>query len=230
MIRALILAAVLALAAAAPAQAGILAPDDAADLAQSLAEAQEEQDVCYGWDVSNNFDATGDFGSSTGGPGRRFIEAVETRACTKGFVELQGDISYACDSCESEDSAGISIASGGLADPPTVDDLGDLGLNAGDLTGDEDDTTLINMVNALPLLVADRGNAPYLPYEPATAVPAADRATGTPGSDFLRDEWGLLVLCGVLLAGGPAYYLYQRRRSAPRPPQPPKDPGNGLPV
>ena len=30
--------------------------------------------------------------------------------------------------------------------PPTVDDLEDLGLKAGDLTGDKDDTTLVNMV------------------------------------------------------------------------------------
>lgn len=213
MIRALVLALVLALVVAVPAQAGILAPDDAADLGQSLADAQEEQDVCYGWDVGNNFSDTGDFGSSTSGPGRRFIEALETRACTKGFVELQGDITYACGSCEAEDSASISINSGGLTDPPTVDDLDEMGLKAGDLTGDKDDTTLINMVNALPLLVADRGNAPYLPYEPATGVPAADHATGTPGSDLLREEWGLLLLFGVLIAGGPAYYLYKRRLS-----------------
>jgi hypothetical protein len=213
-IRALVLALALALLAAVPAHAGILAPADAAELAQSLAEAQEEQDICYGWDVANNFSDTGDLGSSTNGPGRRFLEALETRACTKGYVELQGDIDYACGSCESEDSASVSIASGGLANPPTAGDLDAMGLKAGDLTGDQDDTTLINMVNALPLLVADRGNAPYLPYEAAAAVPAGDHATGTPGSDLLRDRWGLLLVFGVLLAGGPGYYLYKRRLTA----------------
>jgi hypothetical protein len=211
-IRALVLALLLALVAAVPAQAGILSADDAADLAQSLADAQEEQDICYGWEVSNNFSDTGDLGSSTGGPERRLLESLETRGCAKGFVELLGDINYSCDSCESEDSAGISISSGGLASPPTVKDLEEMGLKAGDLTGDKDDTTLINMVNALPLLVADRGNAPYVAYEPSTGVPAADHATGSPGSDFIREEWGSVLLFGVLLLGGPGYFLYNRYR------------------
>ena len=215
MTRALLLACALALLAAGPAQAGILAPADAAELAQSLAEAQEEQDVCYGWNVDNNFSASGDAGSSARGPGSPLIAGLDSQfSCKKGYVELQGDITYACGSCESEDSASVSIVAVGLANPPTARDLEAMGLKAGDLTGDQDDTTLINMVNALPLLVADRGNAPYLPYEPATDVPAADHATGTPGSDLLRDEWGLLLVFGVLLLGGPAYFLYKRRLSA----------------
>lgn len=215
MTRALLLACALALLAAVPVQAGILAPGDAAELAQSLAEAQEEQDVCYGWNVDNNFSASGDSGSSARGPGSPLIAGLDSQlSCKRGYVELQGDITYACGSCESEDSAGVSIVSQGLANPPTVHDLDAMGLHAGDLTGDQDDTTLINMVNALPLIVADRGNAPYIAYEPATDVPAADHATGTPGSDLLRDEWGLLLLFGVLLLGGPAYYLYKRRMSA----------------
>ena len=216
MSRALLLALAVALLAAVPAQAGILAPADAAELAQSLADAQEEQGVCYGWNVRNNFSDTPDSGSSTRGPDAPLLAGLDSTSssCKKGFVELQGDIAYACGSCESEDSAGVSIVAGGLANPPTAGDLKAMGLNAGDLTGDQDDTTLINMVNALPLLVADRGNAPYLPYEPATDVPAADHATGTPGSDLVRDQWGLLLVFGVLLLGGPAYFLYKRRLSA----------------
>lgn len=213
MIRALLLAVVLALLAAVPAQAGILAPGDAADLAQSLADAQEEQEVCYGWEVRNNFSETDDLGSSTGGPDRALVPTLGTQGCAKGFVVLRGDVNYSCDSCESEDSASVSIAAVGMASPPTVGDLEAIGLKAGDLTGDKDDTTLINMVEALPLLVADRGNAPYLPYEPATGVPAADHATGKPGSDFLREEWGFLLLFGVLLLGGPGYYIYRNRLS-----------------
>ena len=209
MIRALVAAFALALLAAAPAQAGILAAGDAAELAQSLAEAQEEQDVCYGWSVSNNFDGLPDSGSSTGGPGS--VPSSSDSSCSKGYVVLEGSISYACDSCESEDSAQVSIQSD-LPNPPTVRDLEDLGLKAGDLTGDKDDTTLVNMVNALPLLVADRGNAPYIAYEQAAPadVPPADRATGKPGSDVLRDSWFLLVLCGGLILAGPGFYLYKR--------------------
>jgi hypothetical protein len=201
---AIALAVALAAPAPAPAPAGILTPEDAAELAQSLAEAQEEQSICYGWWVFSN---TQELGSSTGGPGRRLTRQLQT--CTRGFVELSADINYSCESCESEDSASVSIDSN-LPNPPTVDDLEDLGLKAGALTGDKDDTTLVNMVNALPLLAADRGNAPYVPYEPAVAVPATDRPTDKPGSDLLRDSWVWLVVFGALILGGPSLYLYKR--------------------
>jgi hypothetical protein len=209
--RALLLALALAALAAAPAQAGVLSQEDAAELAQSLADAQEEQDVCYGWQVNNNFDSTPDVGSSTGGPNAPLAQSAS--ACRKGYVVLSGNIDYACDSCESEDSASISIESN-LTNPPTAKDLDGFGLQAGDLTGDNDDTTLVNMVNALPLIVADRGNAPYVAYEPATNVPAADHATGKPGADFLRDTWFALVLFGGLLLVAPAFYLYKRGQVA----------------
>ncbi len=142
------------------------------------------------------------------------MPSSDETSCTKGYVVLDGSISYACESCESEDSARVSIASN-LPNPPTVGDLEDLGLKAGDLTGDNDDTTLVNMVNALPLLVADRGNAPYIEYEQAAPadVPPADRATGKPGSDVLRDSWFLLVLCGGLILAGPGFYLYKRSQT-----------------
>ncbi|MDQ3723087.1 MAG: hypothetical protein M3376_08490 [Actinomycetota bacterium] len=212
MIRAIVVAITLAVALAATAHAGVLAPGDAAELAQSLAEAQEEQDICYGWRVANNFSDTPDTGSSDG-PGRQLIKqrlsGRRLRTCTKGFVELKGDIDYSCESCESGDSASISIESN-LPNPPTVDDLEDLGLKAGALTGEKDDTTLVNMVNTLPLLVADRGNAPYVAYEPAATVPATDHATDKPGSDLLRDAWVWLVVFGALILAGPGLYLYKR--------------------
>lgn len=193
---------------ASPAQAGVIAPQDAAELAQTLAEAQEEQDICYGWNVKNNFDAYPDIGSSVDGPDTP-LEVYGERQCRRGYIELTGSIEYACDSCDASDSASVSIQSS-FPTAPTHDDLEALGLNADDLTGDDDDTTLINMVSALPLLAADRGIAPYVAYEPATEVPAADHATGTPGSDVLRDRWPLLVFCGLLIVGGPGFYFYKR--------------------
>ena len=221
MIRALLLAcAALALVAAAPAHAGIMSPEDATDLAQSLADAQEEQEVCYGWDVGNNFGAGSDIGSSIGGPNAALLDVAGT--CKRGVVLLTGSIDYSCDSCEASDSASVSIQASGMANPPTVDDLEDLGLKAGDLTGDNDDTTLFNMVNVLPLLVADKGNAPYVEYEPATTVPATDRATNKPGSDFLRDNWIWLLLCGALTALGPIYYFYKRAQ-VPKSKRTPRD-------
>ena len=214
MTRALLLACTaVALVAAAPAHAGIMAPEDATDLAQSLAEAQEEQEVCYGWDVRNNFGAGSDVGSSISGPGAPLLDVAG--ACTRGIVLLTGSIDYSCDSCEASDSASVSIQASGMGNPPTVDDLEKLGLKAGDLTGDNDDTTLFNMVNALPLLVADKGNAPYVEYEQATAVPPTDRPTNKPGSDFLRDNWVWLLLCAALIAAAPIFYFYKRAQIPP---------------
>lgn len=214
MIRALLLAGVaVALVAAAPAQAGIMSQEDATDLAQSLADAQEEQDVCYGWSVTNNFGAGPDVGSSIGGPGAALLDV--TGSCTRGTVILAGSIDYSCDSCEASDSASVSIQASGMGNPPTVDDLEDLGLKPGALTGDDDDTTLFNMVDALPLLVADKGNAPYVEYEPATAVPPADHATDKPGSDLLRDTWIWLLLCVALIVAGPVFYFYKRSQLPP---------------
>jgi hypothetical protein len=192
---------------ATPAQAGILANEDAAELAQSLADAQEDQGICYGWNVTNNFDGVPDVGSSAYGPGVP-LQSLLT-GCKLGYIQLTGSIDYACDSCDSSDSASVSIDSS-FAAAPTAEDLEALGLDAGDLTGDDDDTTLINMVNALPLLAADRALAPYLAYEPATDVPVADHATGKPGSDLLRDTWPLLALCGFLIVAGPGFYFYKR--------------------
>ncbi|MGI8731511.1 MAG: hypothetical protein ACR2LK_16260 [Solirubrobacteraceae bacterium] len=214
MIRAACLALLLGIALAAPAQAGVIAAGDAAELAQSLAEAQQEQGICYGWQVTNNFDSTPDVGSSTGGPGVALGQSPgDEMACARGLVELTGSIKYSCASCEASDSASVSVQSS-LGDAPTTGDLEDLGLKAGALTGDKDDTTLINMVDALPLLLADRGLAPYVEYEPATAVPASDRATDSPGSDLLRERWLLLILFGSPLIAAPCFYLYRRAQNA----------------
>ena len=107
MIRALLLALALALLCApAPASAGVMSNDDATDLAQALADAQEEQGVCYGWQVTNDFDGTPDVGSSNQGPGIALV-AIDSN-CPRGQVVLEGSIHYSCGSCEDSDSASVS--------------------------------------------------------------------------------------------------------------------------
>jgi hypothetical protein len=203
--------ALLALALAAPAaSAGILAPEDATEAANALADAQEEQDVCYGWVVSNNFAASGDVGSSTGGPDA----PIDLAQCPR-YVLLTGSIDYACGSCESSDSASVAIQSN-LAPPPATKDLEDLGLNADDLTGDNDDVTLMNMIEALPLLASQSGAAPALVAETPTAVPATDVPTNKPGSDFVREAWLKLLIFIALLSAGPLIFFYKRAQ-APTP-------------
>ena len=207
MIRAALLALALLAAVAAPAaaQAPLLAAEDAVDLTNELADAQAEQGVCYGYVARINGLPT-DVGSSTGGPG----EELTTAACPNGFAQLVADITYTCDSCEAEDSAAVAIESS-LPDAPVPEDLEQLGLNAGDLVGDEDDTALIHMVAAMPLLVADKGGARPVAFDVPEQVPATDRATNSPGSDFLRESWPILVLCVFLVALGPFWWLRARR-------------------
>ena len=199
-----LLALLLALAAPAAARAGILTPEDAAEAAQALADAQEEQDVCYGWTITNDFDGAPDVGSSTGGPGVQ----LEFEQCPK-FVHLTGSIHYACSTCEDEDSASVGVESN-LVPPPRTGDLKDLGLDADDLTGDSDDVTLVNMIEALPLLAAQRGGAPPVPAETPASVPASDTPTNRPGSDFIRESWLKIVFFLCLLGAGPWFWWYRR--------------------
>jgi hypothetical protein len=205
----------LALGLLVPATAGagtLLVPADETELAQSLAEASSEQDVCYGWTVFINGQQS-DLGSSLG-PNVPLGAAVG--GCAR-YARLEASLTYTCETCEGSDSADLTIDSN-LRSPPTVQDLSDLGYHASDLVGDDDDLTLIDMVGALPLIVAQRGNAPFVEYEPATNVPRQDGPTNTPGSDLLRDRWFGLVLFGGLLLLGPGWFFYQRaQRVAPHP-------------
>ena len=187
------------LAFAAPAQA-LLDPPDAAELANALAEARAEQDVCYGWDVSGDQLNVG----SSDGPG----VPVNPNTCER-YVILQVTVDYACGSCESEDSASFAVLSN-VPNPPTTSDLKNLGYDTGDLLGDKDDEALFNMTEALPLLTAEKGSVAFVPYEPATNVPATDKATNSPGSDFFRDHWLGLILFLVLVLAGPILFLYRR--------------------
>lgn len=202
---AVLLALLVALIAPAGAHAGILSPADATELAQSLADAGEEQDACYGWNVTNNFAPTSDVGSSTGGPD----VPLEPGGCQR-YVILEGSIDYACDSCDAEDSANVFITSN-LPAAPTVGDLQRLGLEAGDLLGDDDDVALFNMIEALPLLAAEKGNVPFVPVETAVAAPAADRPTNSPGSDWWRNAWPGLVVGVFLMGAGVVLWLYKRQ-------------------
>lgn len=217
--RALVLA-LIALAVAAPAaQAQLLAPADAEELAQSLAEAKEDQDVCYGWQVSiddENGTVTEDAGSSLR-PGSAV--GLTGPDCPR-YVLLLGRVDYTSELSEAEDSASWAIDSN-LGKPPTVGELSDLGHEASGLLGDEDDEVLANAVGALPLLVADHGEAKPVGFEPGNLPPEqAGKATGSTGNDFLREHWAALGLCVLLVLGGLAWLfaaLQAGRTTRPRP-------------
>jgi hypothetical protein len=209
--------AVAVLAPAASAQTPLLAPEDAIDLAQELADAQAEQGVCYGWEVKGDVESTG---SSTGGPDVPL--AADATSCPRGFVRFSADVVYECSSCDNGDQVYVDIDAS-VPDPPTMDDMAELGYGSGDLAGDEDDQALIDMVGALPLLVAESGAAAPVPLE-RTAVPGADRPTRSPGSDVLRTVAPVAGVAAVVLLLGVGWLLYkvgearQARKWRARPP------------
>lgn len=198
----------------------ILAATDANELAQALAEATEEQDVCYGWEVqvtdySGSADGT-DQGSSLGvGP-----TAIETE-CDR-WVIFAAALTYTSELSESEDSAGFAVRSN-VPGAPTSGDLSEWGISTGGLLGANDDQVVANATLLLPALMADKGLARPITLEANTqALPSGDRATGTPGSDWLRKYGAAAAMAAVTLAGGlgwTAWILIRERPfGAPRSP------------
>ena len=207
------------LAGALPAGAGpILETADANELAQSLAEATEDQDVCYGWSV-NVTDYSGgadgvDEGSSLGvGP-----TAIETQ-CER-YVIFEAFITYTSQSSEAEDSAYYDVRSN-VPGAPTATDLRKAGISEGGLLGANDDQVVANAALLLPALMADEGLAEPISLDAhAQALPAGDRATGTPGSDWLRKYGAVLAVAALTLLGGlgwAAWIFFRERPFAPAP-------------
>lgn len=178
----------------------ILAADDAAELAESLAEATEEQGICYGWQANVWDGQTGqrlvDVGSGAG-PG----VPVDRQTCLRWMVFL-AEIRYEPETSESEDRAVMRVESN-LPDAPTAASLRDLDISDRDLVGNRDDVVLFNAVSGLPLLAAQNGLAPYVSAAPNTAsIPSEDQPTGKPGSDITRTYWPLIALAGLALVFG----------------------------
>ena len=178
----------------------ILEATDATELAQALAEATDDQDVCYGWEVTVNDyggSASGvDEGSSLGvGP-----TAIETE-CER-YVIFEARITYTSQASESEDFATFGVRSN-IPGAPTSADLGEAGISSGGLLGGNDDQVVANAALLLPALVAEKGLAPPITLEANTQpLPGSDRATGTPGSDWLRKYGAAAGMAALLFAGG----------------------------
>lgn len=195
----------LAFAPAAASAEPILAAEDSAELANSLAEAREEQGVCYGWFVRVDDESGGPSGDDIGsdqGPGRQ----LDPTQCRE-YVQLTAVINYTSESSEIEDSATIEVDET-LPGTITADDLSALGYGKDELMGDEDDTTLMNMVGALPSLAAERANLKPVPFEsPEAPAPQQGQPTDSPGSDFIRKNLALLTLGSILLVLGIAWLV-----------------------
>jgi hypothetical protein len=206
------LAALAVLAAPGPASADVIFDQaDADELATTLGEAYETQDVCYGWsiDVDNEGLPERSVGSNFGA-GQSIQDSGSS--CAKS-VEFQASITWTSESSESEDSASYQVIS--QPSGPSTSDLDDLELISEDgLIGDGVDADVYKAVAALPLLAADAGLADPIEASPAPEADAGDAApTDSPGSDFWRQS-GMLVLWGsLLLVAGVVFAVYAVRSS-----------------
>ncbi len=209
-------AAALLLAAPGAASADVIFdPADADELAATLAEATAAQNVCYGWDVQVDDPVSGT--SSSVGSDRGAGVPVDDSSCAE-WVRFDANITYTSESSESEDSASydVSSSSGG----PGRTDLDALGLDFGGLTGEDPDVVIGKAVAALPLLAADKGLADPIEATPETgAAPADAQPTGSPGSDWWRNNGGMVMWgVGLLLAAGVfAWWVLRSSRSRPKP-------------
>src|SRR6202011_2892800 len=97
-----------------------------------------------------------------------------------------------------------------LPNPPTPADLKSLGVGGGGLLNDNNDVALINTVQALPLIVSSKGEAPAVAAD-LTPKPASspDHPTNKPGADWLRQNTFLFVLALIVLAVGLYFVIHQ---------------------
>ena len=192
----------------APLERALLEEGDAVELANKLAEATEEQGVCYGWVVSINDQDRGYFGEqgSSLGP-----STSPTEPACKPSVVFVAELLYTSEMSESSDSATIRVDSTLPGFSLTGDDFAPFGVNGRALLGENDDVALVNAVSALPLLVAEAGLAPPVQPEQTTGtIPAADKPTGGGTSDRMRNYGSLYFLAITMIVGGLAWFVVAR--------------------
>jgi hypothetical protein len=193
----------------------IISASDANELAQSLADSTSSQGICYGWRANVSDDSGGPSGVDEGS-GQDPNSAAPAQRCSK-YVILQADITYTCNSCEANDSASYSILTN-LPNAPTSQDFQQLGVaKTSDLLGNNDDTALINTVEAMPLIMSEKGAARAIPADLSAKPSATDHPTGS-GSDTPHVSPGLIVLGGLLFLGGLTWVGVElANRNRPRP-------------
>lgn len=206
------LAAALLLAAPDSASADVIFdPADADELATILTDATTKQNVCYGWHVTvNDVGVVSEsFGSNRGAGMRALVAECEA------LVEFEANITYTSESSESEDSATHFLFS--TSDRPTTADLDALGIDFGELTGENPDVVIAKAVTALPLLAADAGMAQNIEASPETGdAPADAQLTDDPGSDWLRANGGTLTWALILLAASGVFAWWVLRSNRKR--------------
>ena len=174
----------------------ILDTADAQELAEVLAEATEEQGICYGWRVEV-IDQGGGGGFVDEGSNRGVGESATVRPCTR-YMVFYADLTYTAESSEASEYGEFGITSN-IPGAPDRRDLERLGITESRLLGANDDLAVAEATRALPLLAAEAGLAEPLPLDLNTeALPEGDAPTGSHGSDWRR-TYGAPIVFGVVL-------------------------------
>jgi hypothetical protein len=172
---------------------------DSRQLAKRLDEAYKHQGVCYGWRVNNN-----EIGSNLG-VGR---SAKDDPACQK-FAELVVDYTYNSTDEEFTDVTYSIDTSAGISVRPS--DLTAIGIGRDELL-DEPVVGVTDAIGALPMLVAEKGEAPAVP---------APQEQNTSRNDTLERtiewRWVWIVLAIGLLGGGLVWLIVGAVRAARKP-------------
>jgi len=205
------LLALLAGAPGAPAQDddfAVLPPEAAQRLTQILQGARQAQGVCYGYQFTLDDNFEGGVSRDVGSSGGVGVPVSTLPGCSR-TVQLDAEIVYTSSTSEFEDSASVSVDT--AIEGVNRDALQRLGYTSSDLVGDQDAQAAFNMVAALPVLVAEAGAAPYVPFD-AAGPPRSPRArpSASPGSDFVRAAWPALTLGGLLVIGGIGLFVLDR--------------------
>ncbi len=196
----------------ATAHARMLDPQDAIDLAQTLADVGDDQDVCYQWNVTIRGGSGDEVGSSQNPDG----PITDPAACTGGIATFTASLTYTCSSCEAEDSIGSRRLelTGDLAGAFTMRDVDRVSKAGGSaLLGNSDDLALRNTMMAIGQLVNDSGRVPRAAFEPSTSG-----AGTSDGPDRIRrSDWVRIntptILTAIALVGIAAFLVgYALRR------------------
>ncbi len=205
---------------------------DETSLSADLATATRQQGICYGWDLTLDDNYSTYSGHSVGS--NQGTDHELDRSQCRQWVVYTASVTWTSSSSESSDygSATLSSSDDLLDRLPDSSDLADVGGGDSVIT-DDPAGGLETVVEALPLLMSEKGAAS--PLAAGTEDPAASSVTPPPsaGSDRWRDEKGYLIVGGigllvalVLLTGGLLSWRHSRRarQVGPPPPTPPSRP------
>lgn len=197
---------------------------EANDLVDQLAAAEDVQGICYGWKL---LDSSG----SSFGSGNRAVDEGSSRGVGSSaetcdeWVVVEGSVNYTSASSELADSGTISVRTSSGLTGPSATDLAALDINEAALLEDPVSTVGYGAL-ALPLLMAERGEAEPMPAVDDSAPSTSDTPAALPDVGFFeRNTVSVLVIifAGLSALGCVAVgWIIHRREKARLRPVPPQ--------